>query len=269
MKIWSDIYYVYWREIKHFWQQKSRVFMSVFQPLVWFVLMGSTMNNLTAGMAGVQVAGRPMASQLLDGAPNYLAFVVAGIIAMNTLFAGVFGGGSVVWDRRLGFLNKMMAAPIHHAAIPLGKMLAIAAQAVLQVAIILLLAFLFGVRYRTGVGGVVLILVMAALFSLGMAGISLALSSRLKSMESLMAMMNLFTMPLIFSSPAMFPAKAMPGWLLAVATWNPVTYVLLPIRALVYKGWVGPDLLRGFGVVLVFAVVTSVLAIWQFRKSHG
>jgi len=274
-KFWSDIYYVFWREAKHFWQQKTRVMMSVFQPLVWFVLMGSTMNNLTLGLAAGTPGGTAPSAEaqaqlmmrFLDGAPNYMTYVVGGIVAMTTLFGGVYGGSSVVWDRRLGFLNKMLAAPISHAAIPLGKMLAAAAQVVFQVVIILLLARAFGVHYRTGLGGVAAILLIAALFAMAMAGISLALAARIKSIESLFAFMNVLTLPLIFSSPAMFPARAMPAWLQAFAVWNPVTYVLTPIRALVYKGWLWPVLLHGGGLVLLFAAITSALAISQFRKS--
>lgn len=266
LKMAGDIYWVFWREIKHFWLQKTRVFMSVFQPLVWFVLMGSTMNNLTSGLAQGPAAGLA-AARVLDGAPNYMTYVVAGIVSMTTLFGGIFGGSTVVWDRRLGFLNKMLAAPISHAAIPIGKMLAVAAQSLLQVAVILLLAFLFGVHYRTGLLGLLAILGLAAFFGMSMSGISLALGARIKSMESLFAVMNMLTLPLIFSSPAMFPARAMPNWLLAVAAWNPVTYVLLPIRALVYKGWIWPDILAGAGLVLAFALLSTALAVSQFRKS--
>jgi ABC-2 type transport system permease protein len=272
LKIFSDIYYVFWRELKHFWLQKTRVVVSIFQPLVWFVLMGSTMNNLTSGVAGgapQAAAGRVLVMQrILDGAPNYMTYVVGGIVAMTTLFGGVFGGASVVWDRRLGFLNKMMAAPISHAAIPIGKMLGVAFQTLIQVTVILLLAMCFGVRYCTGVAGVAVILAIAALFAMTMSGLSLALGARLKSMESLFALMNLATMPLIFSSPAMFPARAMPGWLLAVAAWNPVTYVLLPIRALVYKGWVWHDVGLGIGAVLAFTLVSGAIAVSQVRNSN-
>ncbi|MEW6517669.1 MAG: ABC transporter permease [candidate division FCPU426 bacterium] len=270
LKFCSDTYYVYWREIKHFWQQKTRVFMSVFQPLVWFVLMGSTMNNLTTGLANASGTDHAqLAQQFLDGAPNYLTYVVGGIVAMTTLFGGIYGGTSVVWDRRLGFLQKMLAAPISRASIPLGKMLAVAFQALLQVAMILLLARLFGVHFRTGLPGLAVVMLLASLFALGMSGLSLALGARIKSMETLFAVMNVLTMPLIFSSPAMFPARAMPSWLLAIAAWNPVTYVLIPMRALIYKGWLWPELLRGGGLILAFATAAGLLAVWQFRSSHA
>jgi len=268
-KLANDIYSVFWREMKHFWFQKARVFISVIQPFVWFLLMGSTMNNLTAGMAGAQADPGMTVRRFLDGAPDYMTFVTAGIIAMTALFGGVFGGTSVVWDRRLGYLNKMLAAPIHRASIPLGKMAWIGAQIAIQAGVILGLALIFGVRIATGWWGGLLILAAASLFGMGISGFSLAIGVRSKSMDSLFAVMNLLTMPLLFSSPAMFPAQAMPGWLQAIAAWNPVTYALLPIRTLVYKGWLWPDLMAGAGVLASFAVLTALLAVWQFRRSAG
>jgi ABC-2 type transport system permease protein len=275
LKLGSDIYYVFWREMKRFWLQKTRVVMTIFQPLIWFALMGSTMNNLTQGMTAGSLVNRMMdggtgsllIKNFLDGAPDYMTYVAGGIIAMTALSGGIFGGTTVVWDRRLGFLNKMLAAPINRASIPLGKMLAVAVQNTIQVAVIIIIAMIFGVNFSTGLAGILLILFIAALFSMGMAGISLALGARLKSIEALFAIVNMLFMPLIFSSPAMFPASAMPGWLLAFSHWNPVTYAVMPLRALIYKGWLGKDILFGASVVIGFVLLTGALAIFQFKRS--
>ncbi|MGC9529555.1 MAG: hypothetical protein ACP5G2_02905 [Candidatus Bipolaricaulaceae bacterium] len=62
------------------------------------------------------------------GTQSYLAFITPGIILLTVLFGGVFAGLSVVWDRRIGYLEELMAAPISRGSIPLGKMLAAAVQ---------------------------------------------------------------------------------------------------------------------------------------------
>ena len=77
---------------------------------------------------------------------------------MTALSGGIFGGTTVVWDRWLGFLNKLLAAPINRASIPLGKMLAVAVQNTIQVAVIIIIAMIFGVNFRTGPAGMLLIL---------------------------------------------------------------------------------------------------------------
>ena len=103
--MWSDIYWVFWREIKKFIQNKARITMAIIQPLVWLVLMGNAMSGLT---------NNPMAIRML-GTTKYLDFMTPGIMIMTSLFGGVSGGSSVLWDRRLGFLNKMFTSPIYQS----------------------------------------------------------------------------------------------------------------------------------------------------------
>ncbi|MDH7479843.1 MAG: ABC transporter permease, partial [Syntrophomonadaceae bacterium] len=171
----SDVYWVFWREIKRFLLQKARIMVTVVQPLVWLVLMGNMMSGLTQN---------PYAAQML-GTGNYLQFMTPGVMVMTVLFGGTFGGTSVIWDRRLGMLNKMLAAPIQRAAIPLGKLLAIMVQSWFQLLVIVGIAMLLGVKFATGLPGVLFMILLASLFGMVMGGISLALSATLKSMEAL------------------------------------------------------------------------------------
>lgn len=253
----TDVYFVFWREMKHFAGQPLRILMMLVQPVIWLVLMGNMMAGLTRN---------PLAQELL-GADSYLAFMVPGIVVMTSLFAGLFSGMSVVWDRRLGFLQKMMASPIRRSSIALGKMAAAAAQGAFQAAVILGLGFLMGVRLSTGLPGAAAVLLLASLFAFAMAGLSLALSAGIRSHETLMAITNFFTMPLLFTSDAIFPRAAMPGWLAAVARVNPVSHAVRPVRELALTGWDWPGLLTGAGLLLLFAVVMSLLATRQFESA--
>jgi ABC-2 type transport system permease protein len=116
--ILSDVAYVAWRELVKFFRAKTRLLVTVIQPLIWLGLMGNMMQGLTQN---------PFIEKLL-GTGSYLAFMTPGIILMTVLFGGVFAGMSIVWDRRIGYLEKLLAAPISRAAIPLGKMVASAIQ---------------------------------------------------------------------------------------------------------------------------------------------
>jgi len=116
--ILSDVAYVAWREVVKFFRAKTRPLVTVIQPLIWLGLMGNMMQGLTQS---------PFIEKLL-GTGSYLAFMTPGIIVMTVLSGGVFAGMSIVWDRRIGYLEKLLAAPISRAAIPLGKMVAAAVQ---------------------------------------------------------------------------------------------------------------------------------------------
>ncbi|MEW5920044.1 MAG: ABC transporter permease [Bacillota bacterium] len=249
-------YYVFWRELKRLVRQRTRIFMAVFQPVIWLVLMGNMMAGLTAN---------PYAKQML-GVDNYLVFMTPGVMAMSSLFGGVFSGISIIWDRRLGFLHKMLTSPIPRFSIPLGKIWAIVMQIFMQMLIIIAIAYALGVRFVTGPGGVVVMLVFCGLLGSVMGGISLAVATAIKTPETLFAVINFLTMPLIFSSNAMFPLAAMPLWLQVIARYNPISYAVLPMRTLAATGWIWPDLLLGFFMLLLLNVVILLIVYHRFEK---
>lgn len=253
----SDIYWVLWREIKKFLQQKARIFMIVIQPLVWLVLMGNSMAGLTSN---------PMAAKML-GTGNYLDFMTPGVMIMTALFGGVFGGTTIVWDRRTGFLNKMLAAPIHRAAIPLGKLLSVGLQTIVQALIIVIISLFLGVHFQTGLTGVIVMLLLAGIFGMFMGSISLSLASRIKSMESLMAISNFLTMPLMFTSNAMFPTSAMPHWLKAIAQVNPLSYAVHAMRTISTQGWIWHEIWPAVTALVLITAAVIALAIRLFSKS--
>lgn len=253
----SDIYWVFWREMKHFFLQRARIVTSLIQPTVWLVLVGSNLAGLTRN---------PQAAHVL-GTGSYLQFMTPGIMVMTALFGGTFGGTSVLWDRRLGFLNKLLTVPIPRAAIPLGKLLSLLVQSWLQLAVILLIAELLGVRIVTGLPGVLFLIFMASLFEVVMGGISLALAANIDSVETFFAIINFLTLPLIFTSNAIFPTTTMPLWLQRIAVVNPLTYAVTPMRIVATRGWVWSEIWVGVLVLLFMALAAVALATSQFKRS--
>jgi len=253
----QDVYSIFWREMKHFIDQKMRIIVSIVQPFIWLSLMGNLMSGFTNNPFGLMALG----------GVKYLDFMTPGIIIMTTLFGGIFGGVSIVMDRRFGYLNKMLASPISRSAIPLGKMLSSALTAGIQALMIIIVAKLMGVNFATGILGIILILILAMCFSLAMAGISLALAARLKNMETLFAIVNFLTMPLMFTSNAMFPTQTMPDWLATIARWNPLSYVVTPLRTLVTSGWNWMEITQGLVYIFLLVLFTLYIATTQFKKS--
>ena len=257
MMFLSDVWYVAWRELIKFLRAKVRVVVTLIQPLLWLGLMGNVMQGFSRS---------PYVQQML-GTQSYLAFMTPGIILMTVLFGGVFSGISIIWDRRIGYLEKMMAAPISRGTIPLGKMLAAAIQGGFQVLIIVLIALGLGVRFASGPAGIVLIVLIAMIFSTILSGFSLSMAVTIKTQETLMALVNFLTMPLIFTSNALFPRAAMPGWLSAIAKVNPVSYAVAPIRELILHGWNWRAMSPGIAVIAGLALAMVLFAQWMFRRA--
>lgn len=253
MNILVDIWNVCWRELKRFRRQPARILMSIVQPIIWLALLGNMMQAIT-----------PM---LGPGIGSYLEYMAPGIVVMTTIFGGVFGGLSVVWDRRFGFLNKMLAAPISRSAIPIGKMIATSLISALQATLILFAAILMGVNVVTGPIGIVAVILIAMVLCLMLSGISLALGAVIKGHETLMVVMNFLTMPLMFTSNALFPKELMPSWLQAIADWNPITYTITPIREITTKGWNWALIFQNVSVIAVMTLAVVAVATLLFRRS--
>lgn len=231
--IFLEAVYVARRELLKFFRAKTRLLVTVIQPLIWLGLMGNMMQGLTQN---------PFVAKLL-GTESYLAFMTPGIILMNVLFGGVFSGMSIVWDRRIGYLEKLLAAPISRAAIPLGKM------------------------FAAGFPGAIFSLLVAMTFSLILSGFSLVLASRIRSQETLMALVNFVTMPLMFTSNALFPREAMPAWLATLAQVNPVTHAVNPIRQVLLFGWNWGEISASLAVIGGLALGMMFLAGRSFLRA--
>jgi ABC-2 type transport system permease protein len=266
----KDTWSVCWRELKHFQRSRAMIFMTLVTPFIWLAFMGNMFNFSNVTIGGMHLPPSFNLTQILFGASTYLAFFTPGVIAMTTLMGGIMGGNSIVWDRRLGYLNKMLAAPISRTSVATGKIISSSIRTGIQATIIGLIAIGMGVTVETGAIGFVLSILIAMLLCLGFAGMSMAIAATLKSMDALMMVMNLLTFPLLFMSPAMFPLSLMPSWLSSVAQFNPVTYGITPIRTLFINGWTAIDwssMLVDLGIVGLFSIAMITIATILFRRS--
>lgn len=243
------------RELKHWYREKIAIFMSLVQPLIWLGLFGNTLGN----------APQPFLTVL--GAPNYLSFMTPGIITMTVLFTALFAGMSVIWDKRFGYINKLLVAPIPRTAIVGGKMMAATIRGVFQGFIVLAIAFFLGVPIGTGILGLVLIFFITGLFSLGLASISIAAAASMKTHETFFAFVNLVNLPLMFLSNALFPTTFMPAWMRAVASVNPFSFCVDAVRTLMIGSLDWARIMFDVEALALFTFITTSLGITLFRRA--
>ncbi|MFH1328514.1 MAG: ABC transporter permease [Candidatus Bathyarchaeota archaeon] len=253
MSFFADSWHVCWRELLHFVRSRVGMVSILLQPVIWLVLMGNMFQRVT------YIPGFP--------AGSYIDWMAAGIIAMTVLFVGIYGGMSVLWDKRFGFMNKMLTTPISRSSIAFGKMSSSAVRSSFQASIILGVALILGAPMAAGVFGAVALILIAMLLCLAFAGISLTIGAMVKAHETFFAISNFLTMPLIFLSSALFPAEFMPSWLRAIVAYNPVTYAIDPMRALMITGWDWLVIFNGLAVVGIFTIFVGGLATFLFRRS--
>ncbi|MFF5990915.1 ABC transporter permease [Prauserella flavalba] len=207
---------VWRREMIRFRRDRTRVFAMLLQPLLFLFVMGTGLSSVVSVSSEV----------------DFRTFLFPGVLAMSVLFSAAFAGISLVWDREFGFLREMLVAPVSKTSIILGKCLGGATTATLQTTILLALAGLVGVPYDLG-----LLLSLLGLLFLGalmLTALGVLLSARIKQIQSAMPASQLIITPMMFLSGALFPLANLPGWLSVLTKVNPLTYVVQPMRSVVF-----------------------------------
>ena len=232
------------REIVRFLRQKSRVVGAVAPPIVMWLLVGSGFKGSFRG--------------------DSFGYFFPGTVVLVVLFAAIFATISVIEDRREGFLQGVLVAPVRPASIALGKVVGGAALGLLQGLPLLALVPLAGLSADArGLLGATAVLVLLA-FALTALGFTIAWS--LESTQGFHAIMNLFLIPMWLLSGSFFPSEGAPGWLRAVMAANPLTYGVAALRRAL--GGTSPSL-PALGVSLavtaafaaaMFAAATAVVA---------
>jgi ABC-2 type transport system permease protein len=198
-------------------RRPSTLVAGVLQPLIWLVLFGALFAKAPAG--------------LLPGGESYGRFLGAGVIVF-TAFSGALNAGlPVMFDREFGFLNRLLVAPLRsRSSIVFASVLYITVISLLQSLAIMGTAALLGYGWPGG-GGLLLVLVTLLLLVFAVTGLSLGLAFALPGHIELIAVIFVANLPLLFASTALAPLAFMPTWLAWLASINPLTLAIEPIRA--------------------------------------
>ncbi len=205
-------------------RRPSTLIAGLIQPVMWLVLFGALFQNAPQGLFGTS--------------QSYGQFLGAGIIVF-TAFGGALNAGlPVMFDREFGFLNRLLVAPLaSRYSIVLASALFIVIQSLLQTAVIVAAAALLGAGLPD-VAGLGTIALIVFLLALGVTALSLGLAFALPGHIELIAVIFVTNLPLLFASTALAPLSFMPKWLQVVATLNPLSYAIEPIRYLyLHSDW--------------------------------
>jgi ABC-2 type transport system permease protein len=211
---------IWWREIIRFFRQRSRLFSAIAQPLVFWILIGS----------GLSASFQPSGTSEKQG---YIEYFYPGIVVLVLLFTAIFATISVVNERREGFLQSVLVAPVPRWGIVLGQALGGTTLALLQGLLLLFIAPLTGIRF--GVTSFLTTIGVMTLLAFGLTNLGLLIAWRMDSMQGFHAIMNLILIPIWLLSGAFFPSAGTPGWLGWVMRLNPLTYGLAAFRHSLYK----------------------------------
>lgn len=248
------------RDLKKWYKEPLILFMSIIQPVLWMGLFGKAMNLGAVMPAGLE--------QETFGVSNYFSFMAVGMLSFVVVFTAMFSGMSIVWDRRLGFLNKALSTPVPRGSIIMSKVLNSVLRSLIQASIVIVLAWLLGMEFSVYFTVLHLLVAFIALFlmCLGLSSLFLAIAIRSTRWETQMAIVNLLNLPLIFTSNALFPTGFMPDWLQTISKINPITYGTDAVRQMlifnsINFGQLGIDFAFLAGFAFVFAAFGIILSV--------
>ena len=250
---------IWQREIIRFLRQRSRIIGTLGQPFLFWILLGS----------GFGTSFRLNGVELSEG---YLEYFFPGILVMMILFTAIFSTFSIIEDRKMGFLQAVLVAPVPREAIILGHILGGATLSILQGLLFLCAAPIVGISLTLEVIGLSILSMLVMSFALTSLGLIFAW--KIESTQGFHSIMNLFLIPLWLMSGAVFPessAHPIVGWFMKI---NPLTYgvtilrrSLYPLQNKMIEGL--PETVTCWIVITCSTLIIFVIASLTAKKYQG
>jgi len=212
-------------------------------------------------LMAVNAAGLRSSTQL-PGFPtgSFLAFALAVPFIQGALFSTMNAGTDLARDIQTGFLSRLSLTPMRGSALLAGQLAGIVVLGLVQAVFYVIVGFVVGVDFEAGALGIGVLLVFAALVSLGFGALGSFMALRTGSGESIQGLFPLLFVFLFISSMNAPRNLIAVDWFRYAATLNPVSYLIECVRSLIITGWDAEALALGFGVAAAIAAGSLVLA---------
>jgi ABC-2 type transport system permease protein len=237
------------RGLRVFMRQPAYLGMTLTQPIIWLLLFGALFRSIT------QIPGFRGGS--------YINFLTPGIIVMLAVSSAGWTGMGFIEDMHAGVMDRMLVAPVWRGALNAGTVLYAALTIAVQTVLIVLLALVLGAHY-TGIGGVLILILVSALLGAAFASLSNAVAVLARQREALIGAVTFVLLPLTFLSSALMQKSLAPDWIHTISAFNPVNWAVEAGRsaAMQKTDW---GLVAGrLGLLVALVVVSGTLATRAF-----
>ena len=251
MDFLKDTWTLFQRHFRATLRNPAFVIISIVQPVLWLFLFGQLFSR---------VAAQPGA-----GGASYAQFLAPGIAIMAALFGTAFSGVGLLYDINQGVVDRFLATPVSRGAVIAGRLLDVAAQAMVQALVLLLASFLVGARPHGGLVGVLLVMFASALLAIALASLSKGLALLLRNQEAVLGITNFILLPMVFLSSMILSHELMPHWIRVASAFNPVDWAVRVARGS-FEGSAWGEFGRELVQLTAFAAAGYFLALASLRK---
>jgi ABC-2 type transport system permease protein len=223
---------------------------NIIAPIVFPLML------LAVNSAGLRAETR------LPGFPtgSIVAFILAVPFIQGALFATMNTGTDFARDIQTGFLSRLSLTPLRGVVLLVGQLGGTITLGLLQAVVYVAVGYAIGVRFASGLLGVLVLLVFFVLVVLAFGALGLYAALRTGSGEAVQGLFPAFFVFLFISSMAIPRNLMTHGWFRDVATANPVSYLIEGVRSLIVIGWDAEALALGFGIAAAIAAIAITLA---------
>jgi ABC-2 type transport system permease protein len=229
------------------WRQKrGLVFWAVF-PALMMLLFGLVYAHNDHMRAGLDQAA-------------------AGILMGAALFFSCLGGTVAILaaERERHTLRRLLASPLPPAAYFLGVALAQSLLGLLQVLMLVPIAWAIGARFH---GSVALGLLVVVLSVFTYVGLGFFFGARFaRRSEEVVVALSAFGVPLLALGGTFFPLEIMPAAMQQLAHLDPILYMNETLKAVAARGAGVVELGADLALLTLFCVASVGLGIWSYRR---
>ena len=253
MRLWDVISGIAWRTLKNVFTNPQLLLPSVLFPLFFFTAFAGGLSQVR------EVPG-------FDFPPGYTAFQFVFVLLQSAAFGGVFTGFGVARDFEGGFGKRLLLAAPHRSGIVLGYALAAFVRWAFTATMLTVIAFVVGMRVGGGAVDLVGLYTLAALFNFAGFFWAGGIALRFRTIQA-GPLMQMPVFLVLFFAPVYVPLDLLTGWIEAVASANPVTYLLETGRGFVAGD--APHVLGAFGLAIGLGVLFWTWAFLGLRKAEA
>jgi ABC-2 type transport system permease protein len=234
------------RSLRRMRRYPSLTFFIAIIPVLLLLLFAFVFGGtLGAGLAGTAIAG---------GRDAYIAYVTPGILLMTAAGAAQGTAISVSMDMTEGIIARFRTMSIARGSVLTGHVVGSVIQAILALAIVLVVALLIGFRPTTGPLEWLAAFGLYILASVAIVWLSVGMGLVTDSVETASNLPQILLI-FMFVSSAFVPTASMPGPLAWFAEHQPFTPIIETIRGLLFGTPIGSSGIVAVGWCLLFTVI--------------
>ncbi len=217
-------------------------------------------------LLAIQTGGAGRAVDLPGFPPvqSFLAFMLAGAMVQATLLAGNTGGIALAVDIEMGFIDRLLTAPIPRFAIVLGRLVGTAAIGLFTGVWFLVLGFIFGVRLEEGVPGAIVMILFVTASAVAFGSLAAATALRSGSASVVQGQFPLIFV-ILFLSTAFFPDNLLQEPARTIAEYNPASFIVNAVREPVIASFTTEEMLKGLGGLVLIGAIGFTLSARAMR----